>query len=192
MAILIAGGVSAAGAAPAIADAIYNYYYTGKDFTQATLPYTTSDSVDISLTFSAPLPPNLSFDSRFQTTNVTPELLTITDGIHTLVYPQNCPCVADILISTNASGNIVNWDVNIETTPFVAEILSINNPKGNGISDLAAISPDILAGNNNDPGTWSQPTASVPGPVAGAGLPGLLAACGGLLACWRRRRKAVA
>jgi hypothetical protein len=51
---------------------------------------------------------------------------------------------------------------------------------------LPTIGTVLLTGTDDSPVFTLAP---VPGPIAGAGLPGLVAACVGLLAWWRRRQK---
>jgi hypothetical protein len=54
--------------------------------------------------------------------------------------------------------------------------------------DWMRVGTDIVGGTTFN-AAFSLTGVAVPGPVAGAGLPGLILASGGLLAWWRRRRK---
>jgi hypothetical protein len=81
-----------------------------------------------------------------------------------------------VVLSINGAG------IDFETFPPVGSLgvikdqINISGPDGSGTAN-----PSILVN-----------AFSVPGPIVGAGLPGLIAACGGLLALARRRRQRVA
>jgi hypothetical protein len=168
---------------PLMAASIYTY--TGNDFTTATGPgLTTSDSISGSFTVATPLAANLDQVS------ITPISFSFTDGadVFSSSSPNIAVCSCSPLftdISTNASGNIINWDISftlgeLGSTSMNTEDANLGVIRGIVIEDSANFdnSEGDTASNSNDAGHWTTETASAapePGSLVllGMGLAGL-------------------
>src|SRR5262245_53867791 len=171
---------------------------TGTIQVTATMPaswsFITTGAGDASFAFSSSLS-NLSLTIAPGTTNagawttVGPVASLMEDGLvfHTSAYgadanrsPSLGPGNNILVLTITAAG--------LTAATFVADLQAATNPGGNPVTPTPFFAADVLNNNNGATGIIDF-GAPVPAPIAGAGLPGLVLASGGLLAWWRRRRK---
>jgi hypothetical protein len=181
-------------ASPALADAIsteFNFIVTGtltadtgNVATANTITLTgTADLVSTIITDNTGL---VGFGTTIDLTNPTPVTLgsiftksfttSLGDFLETLTVTSVTPGAGSLGIK--ASGTIVEMTVKsgapLDSAPVFYSAAYTQN-------DLGQINASFNDG-----------TVAVPGPVVGAGLPGLIAACSGLIALARRRRRQAA
>ena len=138
---------------PAWALAIY--HYTGNAFANASIPYTTSDFITVSMTLPSQIPANqTNLDVRSELID-----LTMSDGVQTidLSSPNLQPLSTLAQFDTDNAGQITAWSVQLvrsdgsstdQTTTF--------KMAGDGAEDIGNNGATLGGGiNNGVPGTWT-------------------------------------
>jgi hypothetical protein len=126
------------------------YQYTGNHFTDVSGLYTTSDFVTATITLAGPLGANENF------TQVTPIVFKLSDGLQIITETESPPGFSFFVFSTDASGFITDWHVDVSTIfGAFAGIDTVNNTVTGSISDAGFISGLGNGFNMHRPGEWT-------------------------------------
>jgi hypothetical protein len=124
------------------------------------------------------------------TVSITVPNRVIPQGTVRLTEPDFPSVISDVVFVTN---NGINSTVSmISDCPGlacgVAPLPVLNTFPEMGLGGFQDVTGSFLP-NQTGLILVASDVNAIPGPIAGAGLPGLILACGGLLAWWRRRQK---
>lgn len=128
------------------AQAAVTYFYTGLDFQVVTSPFSTSDNITGSVTFSSALGVAVPYGP------VTPIAFSFSDGVGAPITNLN-DLTATFDIGTGQGGQFMGWDIAV--TSATGGISIQNTFNVNGYQDAARGSNEDQLGRSYQDGSWS-------------------------------------